>query len=187
MNHIDLLKALLPAVSYDPQAPNLSAELTAAGNALDATYASAQTILQNIVPNTGPLLEDWERVYGTPSPCSQSIGVTRSQRVGLVNAKINEGGTFTKQKAIELAASIGYSITIKEHRAREYGSARMGEAYKGRDWNFVWDVITQNNTITARKSGDETGLAYRSWGNALLECVLTPKAQADSLVRFIYL
>ena len=187
MNHIDLLKALLPAVSYDPQAPNLSAELTAAGNALDATYASAQTIVQNIVPNAGPLLEDWERVYGTPSPCSQSIGVTRSQRVGLVNAKINEGGTFTKQKAIELAASIGYSITIQEYRAREYGRATMGTQYAGRDWHYVWDVITQNNTITARKSGDAMGEAYRKWGNALLECVLTPKAQADSLVRFIYL
>lgn len=186
MNHIDLLKTLLPAVSYDPQAPNLSAELTATGNALDAAYDSAQTILQNIVPNAGPLLEDWERVYGTPSPCSQSIGVTRSQRVGLVNAKINEVGTFTKQKAIEIAASLGYTITIQEHRAREYGTAIMGEVYALRDWNFVWDVITQNNTITARKSGDETGLAYRSWGNALLECVLRPKGQADSFVRFIY-
>lgn len=187
MKHVDLLKTLLPPISYDAQAPNLSAELNATGNALDAAYDSAQTILQNIVPNAGSLLEDWERVYGTPSPCSKSIGITRSQRVGLVNAKINEGGTFTKQKAIEIAASIGYTITIKENRAREYGSAKMGEVYGLRDWNLVWDVITQNNTITPRKSGDETGLLYRTWGNALLECVIRPKAQADTFVRFIYL
>lgn len=186
MNHTDLLKTLLPPVSYDPQAPNLSAELVATGNALDAAYDSAQTILQNIIPNAGPLLEDWERVYGTPSPCSQGIGVTRSQRVGLVNAKINEGGTFTKQKAIDIAASIGYTITIEEHRAREYGRAKMGTQYAGRDWHFVWDVITQNNTITGRKLGDAMGEAYRKWGNELLECVLRPKAQADSFVRFIY-
>ena len=186
MNHTDLLKVSLPPVSFDASAPNLSAELNAEGNALDSAYALAQTIVQSIVPNSGPLLEDWERVYGTPSPCSAGIGVTRNQRVGLVVAKINEGGTFTRQKAIDIAASIGYTITIFEHRARQYGTARMGENYKQRDWNFVWDVITQNNTITPRRTGDEMGQEYRKWGNDFLECVLKPKAQSDTFIRFIY-
>lgn len=187
MKHVDLLKISLPPVSYDTQAPYLEAELISEGNALDAVFTLAQTILQSIVPNNGPLLEDWERVYGTPSPCAQSIGLTRSQRVDAVVAKINEGGTFTKSKAVEIAAAVGYTITVQEHRAREYGKARCGEFYKGVDWNFVWDVITTNNTIFTRKTGSGYGERYKSWGNAILECVMRPKAQADTLVRFIYL
>lgn len=186
MNHLELLKISLPPVSYDTEAPNVSAELQAEGNALDAAYLLGQTILKAFVPNSGPLLEDWERVYGTPNTCLQSIGLTRSQRVDAVNSKINEGGTFTKLKAIELAATFGYTITIKEHRARTYRKARHGEYYAGRDWNFVWDVITINNTIFPRTYGSEFGERYRSWGNSILECLIKPKAQADTLVRFVY-
>ncbi len=186
MNHLELLKVSLPPVSYDTEAPNIVAELQAEGNALDSAYLFGQTILKALVPNAGPLLEDWERVYGTPNTCLQSIGLTRSQRVDAVISKINEGGTFTKQKAIQLAATFGYTITINEHSARIYGRARMGEAYGSRDWNFVWDVETINNTIFPRRSGGVMGEAYRTWGNAILECLIKPKAQADTLVRFIY-
>ena len=107
MNHLELLKISLPPVSYDTEAPNLAAELQAEGNALDAAFLLGETILKAFVPNSGPLLEDWERVYGTPSPCQKSIGLTRSQRVDAVISKINEGGTFTKEKAIQLAATFG--------------------------------------------------------------------------------
>lgn len=186
MSHLTLLKLSLPPVSYDAAAPNLSAELSAEANALDAAHQSAQTVLNALVPNTGSMLEDWERVYATPSPCMAAIGLTRTQRVEAVKSKINEGGTFTKAKAISLAAEFGYTITITEHRVREYGRAKMGEPYGGRDWNFVWDVNTTNNTIFKRKHGSAMGEAYASWGNAILECLLRPKAMSDTLVRFIY-
>ncbi len=184
-NTTDLLKALLPPVAYDPQAPNLTAELQAEATALDEAYQNAQIILQNLVPNSGPLLEDWERVYGTPSPCSSAIGVTRNQRVDLVKAKINGGGTMTKQKVIDIAELIGYTITIQEHNARRMRDA-MGETFGGTEWNFTWDVITQNNTITSRRFRDAMGEPFRKWGNALLECVLTPLAPAGTVLRFIY-
>ena len=186
MNHIDLLKISLPPVSYDTQAPNLAAELTADGNTLDAAYALAQILLQGITPNIGSLLEDWERVYATPSLCLQSIGLTRTQRVSAVINKINEGGTFTKAKAIEIAANFGYTITINEQRFREYATG-YGLPYAGCEWNFVWYVSTINNTISPRNYGDEYGAGYREWGNLVLECVINAKVQADTLVQFIYL
>ena len=186
MNHLQLLKISLPPVSYDTEAPNLAAELEAEGNALDAAFLLGETILKAFVPNSGPLLEDWERVYGTPSPCQKSIGLTRSQRVDAVISKINQGGTFTKEKAIQLAATFGYTITITEHRARTYGKAYMGEPYAGVDWNLVWDVNTIDNTIFKRETGSAIGEPYSSWGNEILECLIKPKAQADTLVRFIY-
>lgn len=183
--HTDLLKLLLPPVSYDVQAPNLAAELNAEGAALDAAYQNAQIILQNLVPNSSLLLEDWERVYGTPSPCSQSIGITRSQRVDLVKAKINGGGTMTKQKVINIAALIGYTISIYEYSDRSMGD-NLGGDFGGTDWNFAWDVITINNTIYNRIFGDDMGGAFRIWGNALLECVLTPLVPSGTILTFIY-
>jgi uncharacterized protein YmfQ (DUF2313 family) len=186
-DHATLLAASLPPVSYSLNAPVLSGELAAEGKALDAALASARIVLEAIFPNAGPLLEDWERVYGTPSPCSEAIGLTRNQRVALVKIKMNEGGTFNIKKAIEVAALLGYSIQIKEHRARDYKRSTYGGFYGGREWNFVWDVITTNNTVTPRRYRDAYGERYRRWGNAILECLLKPKVMSGTLVRFIYL
>ena len=189
MKHADLLKISLPPVSYDTAQPNLSAELTAEGNALDAANARADALLNALFPNSGETLEDWERVYGLPCDCAANLNLTRDQRLKTLKAKINEGGTFTIPKAIELAATVGFVITIVEHRASEYSpTSRYGaaERYAGRDWNFVWDVITTNNTIFPRKYASNYGERYQIWGNELLECTMKQKAQADTLVRFIY-
>lgn len=189
MNHTDLLKISLAPVSYDTSQPNLSAELQAEGNALDACYARGNALLNAIVPNSGETLEDWERVYGLPCTCTAGLSLTRDQRLKTLNAKMNEGGTFTVAKAIALAASVGFTISIIEHRAAEYSLSRRYGAdarYAGRDWNFVWDVVTINNTIFPRKHAGNYGERYQTWGNDLLECTLRQKAQADTFVRFIY-
>lgn len=189
MTHAALLKISLAPVSYDTTQPNLAAELTAEGNALDAAKTRADMLLNAILPNAGETLEDWERVYGLPCDCAVSLNLTHDQRFKALISKINEGGTFTKDKAIALAADAGFTITIFEHRSSEYSpTGRYGsdERYAGRDWNFVWDVITINNTIFPRKYASNYGERYQSWGNDLLECTLKQKAQADTLVRFIY-
>lgn len=184
--HAELLKRLLPPVSYNSAGENIARELEAEGNAIDAAYQRAEIALQAISPNAGELLEDWERNYGLPCDCLATATLSRSQRLALLIAKINEGGTFTKEKAIQIAATIGYTITITENRAREYVSG-YGLEYADWQWNFVWDVTTTNNTITTRQYGDEFGFGYREWGNNLLECIIKSKAQADTFVRFIYL
>lgn len=185
--HADLLKISLPPVSYDATAPNLSAELTAEGNTLDAALASAKVLRDSITPNVGPLLEDWERVYGLPNVCTATLEMTRLQRLNALAAKINEGGTFTKAKAIDVAAQLGYTVTITEHRAREYGKAISGGDYGDRDWNFVWDINSAINTFTQRRYGSAVmGEKYQVWGNEVLECVFKRRAMSGTIVRFIY-
>lgn len=189
MMHADLLKIALAPVSYDTTQPNLAAELAAEGNALDAVNNRDDLLLNALLPSSGETLEDWERVYGLPCDCAISLNLTRDQRLKALISKINEGGTFTKDKAIALAADAGFTITILEHRASEYsatGRYGVDHRYGGRDWNFVWDIITINNTIFPRKYASNYGECYQSWGNDLLECTLKQKAQADTLVRFIY-
>lgn len=187
MNHADLLKVSLTPVSYDATQPNIAKELIAEGNALDAVYARVKDLLTAMFPNAGETLEDWERVYGLPCSCAVNLNLTRDQRLKTLIAKLNEGGTFTKDKAIALAATVGFTITIKENRASEYSpTSTYGGSYGGRDWNFVWDVVTINNTITPRKYTSNYGEKYRAWGNDLLECTINQKVQSDTFVRFIY-
>ena len=183
--HADLLKRLLPPVSYNLSGENLSAELAAEGQALDATINVTNVVLAAMFPNLGPMLEDWERVYGTPNACQAKLNPTRQQRLGIVKAKINAGGTFTKEKAIAIAADIGFNITIVEYSDRKFGS-QFGTPY-GTKQAFIWDVITTGNNIQRRQFGSHFGEAYQSWGNELLECTLRPLAMAGTLLRFIYL
>ena len=62
-SHADLLKALLPPVSYDLAGPAIAAQLEAEGAALDDALAASLRVLSAITPDgdTG-LLPDWERV-----------------------------------------------------------------------------------------------------------------------------
>ena len=187
MSHADLLKQSLPPVSYDPTAPNLTVQLDAVGAALDTTSAWLDVIRAAMVPNAGPMLEDWETAYGTPGSCTPIESLTRQQRLNQVKAKINEGGTFNKAKAIAIAAALGYTIEIVEHRERSFGRARFGERFAGRDWNLVWDIVTTGNTIFSRTfAGARFGERFRTWGNEALECVMRPKGMSGTLVRFIY-
>lgn len=187
MNHADLLKISLPPVSYDTTQPNIARELAAEGKALDSVYARAITLLNSTFPNSSETLEDWERVYGLPCSCAVNLNLSRDQRLKTLIAKLNEGGTFTKDKAIALAATVGFNISIVEHRASEYSpSGTYGGTYGGRDWNLVLDVVTTNNTISPRKYTSNYGEKYQAWGNDLLECTIKQKVQSDTFVRFIY-
>lgn len=65
MQHSDLLAALLPPVSYPPQAPRLRAELNAEGRMFDALYSGVKSVTGAVTPfYAESLLPDWERVLG---------------------------------------------------------------------------------------------------------------------------
>jgi uncharacterized protein YmfQ (DUF2313 family) len=75
MNHLDLLKLSLPPEAYDPTAPNILADLTADGNALDRALQSADGLTNEFDPRTAySLLPDWERVAGiVPAPMRRTL------------------------------------------------------------------------------------------------------------------
>lgn len=187
MMHVDLLKALLPS-SIDPQAPNLAGELVAEGNALDAALYSADQILLEADPRTTSLmLSDWERVYGLPESCILAAGITQSiaeRRAALV-AKVSMQGGQGDQFFIDLAAALGYQITITLLHAEttedntEY--AVMDEQYK-----FVWQVNAPLNTVRNFTTEDDTEMALAVWSNVLLECTIKRYQPADFFVLFSY-
>lgn len=188
MMHSELLKLLLPPVSYDSTGALLNAELSADGNALDLAQSIADQILAEADPRTtAAMFADWERVYGLPEICVTNSGIVQSsqeRRAALVAKVIMQGGQH-KQFYIDLAASLGYTITINEWAPRntEHDSefAVTDEPYR-----FIWQVNSELNTVRDLKTEDDTEMATAVWGNTLLECTMNRFKPAHTYIIFAY-
>ncbi|NVM78913.1 uncharacterized protein YmfQ (DUF2313 family) [Duganella sp. SG902] len=135
--HADYLKLLLPAVSYDPAAPQLSAELAAEGRQLDAVQASAAVLLQEMDPRTTvALLDDWERVYGLPDEGLMAATTVEERQARLVT-KVNQTGGLSKAYIQSLLEQAGYTVIIDEPRGFFAGENACGDRLYDPD-KVVW-------------------------------------------------
>lgn len=137
MNYANLLGALLPPIAYDPNGEQIKAEHQAEGNALQKAEDAAMSVAQGVVP-LGPneLLPDWERVLDlTPAP-----DATLQERLTLVKAQINVTGGLSRAYFINIAMSLGYTITIDEPQPFRIGINGMGDRLYTRDTIWIWRV-----------------------------------------------
>lgn len=79
---------------------------------------------------TNILLPDWERAWGLPDLCLDEP-VTTSDRQKALVLRITLLGAQDRQFFIDLAASIGYTVTITEYRPFVVGLDRVGD---NREW-----------------------------------------------------
>ncbi|MGE7992560.1 YmfQ family protein [Pseudomonas sp. NPDC089554] len=183
----DQLRLLLPPVSYDGTAPNLSAAIEAEAKALTAGVSASDSVYKTLFPDTGEGLEDWERLLGLPDPCLQGIPQTTRQRINAVISKLKDGGGQSKAFFIGLAKSLGYEITITTFQPARAGLARAGDAINGGDWSFTWRVNAPSVTITHAAAGmTSAGDPLAAWGNRALECRLNQLKPAESFLIFGY-
>ena len=110
MSYQDILRGLLPPVSYARNAPRVRAQAEIDGAALDAVAESAQSVADAVDPRSaGQMLADWERVLGL-----DGTGKNRQRRVLAVMAKLNETGGLSIPYFVRLAEAAGYQIQIDE-------------------------------------------------------------------------
>ena len=126
------------------------------------------------------MFPDWVAMTGVePQP-------THAETLALVMARIQGLGGQSADYFVAIAAALGFTITVVKHRPRRHG-APMGPPHAGRDWAFVWDVISPLTTRHMRNHGTaRMGEPYSTWGNAVLERIIRRYAPAHTLVRFIY-
>jgi uncharacterized protein YmfQ (DUF2313 family) len=72
------------------------------------------------------LLPDWERNWGLPDPCYEAPQTIGERQHALVQRMTIEGSQ-SREFFIEVAASIGYHITISEYRVWVVGIDRCGD------------------------------------------------------------
>ena len=107
---------------------------------------------------TADMLPDWERNFGLPDPCVPITLSIPERRVALVNRMTTEGGQsvafFTA-----LAATLGYTVTIKEFRPFQFGLSSFGGSrgeIQGPQVRFYWQVSVAGPRLTLFSFGSSS-------------------------------
>lgn len=134
---------------------------------------------------TSELLPDWERVAGLPDACVQVPQTMQERRAALL-ARLTSSGGQSKAYYIELAARLGYGITIDEFKT-EAAAITAGIPYTGTGWAHTWRVNAPQQSVRSFRVGrSAVGEPLRSWGNETLECALGHVKPAHTVLLFAY-
>jgi uncharacterized protein YmfQ (DUF2313 family) len=185
----DLLLALLPpgrAFSRE-NGTTIDALLDGMAQELARIDARADELTVEVNPlTTNELLPDWERVAGLPDNCAAELADTVQGRRQALVAKLTGTGGQSRQYFIDVAAALGYTITITEFDLFHVGDP-VGLPLYGDDWQFAWQVNAPATTIVDFRVGESTvGEPLRSWGNDDLECKINQLKPAHTVAIFSY-
>ena len=182
MDTVDLLKSLYPPVSYDVNAPFLSAHIAAEAAVLDAVARAVAGLLLEVFPDTAQTsLSDWERVYGLPDKCLQSSTVTGVRRAFLL-AKINDrGGIRVEDYVARVKLALGLDVTISEFGAMTCEDPCDAQLFD-EDWRYVWQVnVPQDLGVWQMTCEDACDSPLDWFDNDALLCVLKTHAPEGTL------
>ena len=158
---------------------------TVFSNLIDAIAAefrridgSARSLLGEIDPRTSnDLFPEWEVFAGLPDPCVGELKTMPERRAAVVSKLTGHGGQ-SPQYYIDLAAALGFTITISEYDG--INQALVNQYY--------WQV---NSALTGPVVSFDMNSAVneplRSWSsNSLLECMINRLKPAHTTVLFSY-
>lgn len=187
----ECLQALLPGGGAWTR--EQSAQLTALLDAWAAEFARldarAEALLEETDPRTAlELLPDWERVTGLPDECTGELADGIPARRLAAAAKLVKRGGQRPDYFIELAAAIGFDVSIIEFGSFDAG-ADVGTDLNGDAWRHAWRVSLDGLSelaFTEFVAGSLAGEPLLAWGAADLECIIGRAAPAHSVVLFAY-
>ena len=184
------LQQLLPTGGAWPRssAAVLTGLLAGLAGAPARAHNRACDLVEESDPRTAAeTIGDWERLTGLPDACAETEVVTLQQRRNAVHAKLTARGGQSRQFYIDLAASLGFTVTITEFRPFQAGASTAGDPAMSEEWRFVWQVNAPETTVIEFKAGaGSAGEPLRAWGNKQLECAVTRVKPAHTEVQFAY-
>lgn len=186
----DQLKALLPPGQAFPREPGTSLDdlLNGMAQELARIDASGERLIVDCNPiGAVELLADWERVAGLPDKCAGTLETTQQGRRNALVAKLSSTGGQSVPYFIEVAAALGYVVTIEEFRPFRAGWSFAGDPLTNGDWVFTWRVRAPEVTVIPFRAGQSAaGEALRTWGNDTLECKINQLKPAHTIALFAY-
>ena len=189
INYKKTLLGLLPLGLAWPREPgtNLDNFITAIAEEPNRVAERVQDMLTESYPlMSSELLTDWERITGLPEGCQGAPDTLQARREA-VDQKLATTGGQSKQFYIDLAAKIGFEVTITEYSPFKVGRNATGDALNGDNWAYAWQINAPEETIREFKTGrSAVGEPLRYWGNELLECVISRVKPAHTYVLFAY-
>ena len=140
--------ALLPTGQAWPRHPLSTLVLTAYGlcqywGFVDSRAADLLEI-ESDPRLTVELLPDWERAWGLPDPCVQTPQGIVARRQALLMKMTMLGGQ-SRQFYTDVAAGLGYNITITEYLPYQCGISRVGDTRWAKDnpqdpTRYMWQL-----------------------------------------------
>lgn len=171
-NYVAQLQALLPpGAAWTREADaTFTRLLQSLADELARVDARADDLLREVLPgSTVETLPEWERMAGLPERCVPADQTFAERRAALVS-KVTQTGGQSPQYYIDIAAALGYPITITEFAPD----------------TFAWRVNAPRTTVRQRRSGEPLGELYSVFGNAALECLIELLKPAHTTVSFAY-
>lgn len=134
---------------------------------------------------TQEMFSDWEAAFGLPDPCIPANSALNIRRASLVQ-RVTDGGGLSRERLIQVAAQLGFTVTINEFRPYQVGDPIGTPIYDAR-WRYVWQVASPSLTVRLWTIGTSAvGDPLRSWDNTILECVLNRLTTAHTRLLFKY-
>lgn len=183
------LAALLPQGPAWRRSPDalltmLIAALAEEPARLDGEVAS--DLQEGFPDTTAARLFDWERALALPECNDVAQGF--ALRKTLMLLKLTESVATTPERIVEVAARMGYTVTVQERFDEVYTCESPCEdpIYED-DVRFVFYVFTDEVSIIAEFTCETPcEEPLRMWGNELLECVINRLVPAHAKVLFAY-
>jgi len=149
--------------------------------------ARATNLLIDAFPSsTEELLPEWEATLGLPDPCA-GLAPTIQLRRAQVMARFTGTGGQSSQYFVQMAATLGYAITITQFAPFKFGQTTFGTQMYGADWAFAWQVNAPSFSINRFQFGvDGFGEPLATWNNNVLQCELQNAAPAHTTLMFNY-
>lgn len=188
-NYKTLLKKLLPRGRLWTVIPSGTLDRLLDGLATELARVDdrAVTVLSETDPrNASELLPDWETELGLPGDC-QELESTTAGRQAAVFAKLTKTRSQNKQSFVDIAASLGYEITVDdiiEYNPFVAGSLAGGLLTNG-PWLFAFAVRLPELNLTIFKAGSRAGERLVVFGDEQLECLLRAHKPAHTQILFV--
>lgn len=186
--YTEQMQALLPrgrAWSREPGSI-LRRLLEALAGGLARLDDRAEVLLWEINPRlTAELIEEWERALDLPDRCSPSPPTLAARRAAVVSRLAVRSGT-TPADMVQIAASLGYVATVREHDQTAAEAIAGLDTSDGR-WRYVWWLAVESAASVQHLDvlgGVDDPLA--SWGSAEMECRIRAAAPAHTHPVFVY-
>lgn len=184
-----LIRFLPPGMMWPGVESNngLTALLDAFAAELARIDARAAELINEAYPDTTiELLDDWERVAGLPDDCTGALELLQQRRDALLTA-LTGTRSHSRQYFTNLAASLGYAITITESTPFRASINHAGDPLSGATELHTWQVNTSaTNAIYFRASQSAAGDPLFTSDSNLLECVFNALKPAHTIVQYNY-
>lgn len=189
-NFLSLLRDLLPTGPAWNRAPgsDLTEFLTSIAEELKLVSDRTETLQVELDPRTtSELLDDWERLLALPDECSDPDNQSVATRRNEVLAKLTGQGSISRQFYIDLAARLGYTVTIFEYRQFLAGVSHAGDLLANGDWVYCWLVTASGGSAKFFEAGvNFAGDPLAVYSDGVLECYINKLKPAETLVFFAY-